>query len=102
MLQRLYYRFLRYLLASTEDHLESVAKLLGKIETRTDLLQRGLEEEAVKLAHNAAHRRAAVEAVNASYDRKDSVAHGFIAEVNAEIEKAAIARAAVQKFLADL
>lgn len=102
MLKRFYYRVLIMLLASTEEHLMSLASTIKKIEKRTDVLERSMEEEAVHLANLSKDRREALAAVEASYDRKETFSQEVIGVVRSEIEKAEAARAAVKKFLETL
>lgn len=102
MLKRFYLRLLLLILSSTEEHIESLSKVVSNIEKRADLLERSMEEEAVHLATLAQNRRRALEAVEASYDRKESLSHEVIGAVRSEVERAAAARASVTKFLETL
>ena len=102
ILTRLYYRLLLAVLPSVETHLQGFARQVDRLDAYTTRIERAMEEEAVKLAHDARARREAVQALNAAYDRKESASMRFISTVRDDLHKAAEARDAVAAFIDNL
>lgn len=99
MLKRLYLRILLAVLPSAEVYLTKFAALMQRLDKLTDRLEKYLEEQAVKLAKDSAQRRAAIEAVNAAFARRDGRTIDTIQSVRSKLDTAATARDAVSDFL---
>jgi hypothetical protein len=99
MFKHLYYRLLLAVLPSVENHLNSIAGIVAKLEALTNKLEQAVEEEVVNMANNVKARRDAIAAIDATYDHKNDISAKVVAAYQTEIAKAHEAKAAVAKLL---
>lgn len=99
MFNRFYLRLLLAVLPTAEDFLKKFAALMVKLDKLTDRLEKYLEENAVKLAQDAAQRRVAIQAINDSFNRRDNATLDTIQGLRSKLDLASTARDAVDDFL---
>jgi sensor histidine kinase regulating citrate/malate metabolism len=99
MLKRLYYRLLLATLPSVETTARFIASAAVYLDKLTDLIERHIEEQAVKFANDVAKHRAAVEAMNDAMLRRATQATSTISSAQAKAFKASSLRESVQALI---
>lgn len=99
MFDRLYYRFLLFVLPNAEGFLNRIQKLVQQIDRFTDAIERRVEDQVVAIAESARARRETIAAINDRFDAADQARIEQITADRTELNKARAARNAVETIL---